>query len=181
MSTLANKKQKPNDKCNCNSSKKFKKCCGYIPSKDSQIEISRIADMSVVSVVKEYIALPDLPMGADIIISKIGIYNYDPTKKDSSDAIKYSVFSALDIFEYPEGKNSDLDYMPNDNVSPVVIIDNHGKKYKVNNLLWFPLCDAHDGILRKQSITGGEVFPVKIFIDGQHQWVTTLLNLCRRG
>jgi hypothetical protein len=149
-------------------------------SKEAQKEKARIADKAVYSLTEEYISLPNLPIG-DIVIDKIGIYNYDFAKGDSGDAIKYGIFNKLDIHEYPEGKNPDLDYMPNDNVSPVVIIDDNGNKYKVNYLLWFPLSDIQNGILYKQSIAGVRVFPVKATICENHQWITTLMNLVGRN
>ena len=71
--------------------------------------------------------------------------------------------------------------MPNDNVSPVVIIDDIGNKYKVNYLLWFPLSDIQNDILYKQSTAGVRVFPVKTTIDEDHQWITTLMNLVGRN
>ena len=50
-------------------------------SKEAQKEKARIADKTVCSLTEEYISLPNLPIG-DIIIDKIGIYNYDFVKGD---------------------------------------------------------------------------------------------------
>ena len=115
--------------------------------------------------VEKYINLPILPTNTEICIANIEIYNFDYQKRDSHDLIKYSTFTSKNPVEYTEGKNKELDYMPNDYVSPVVIIDNNGIQYKVNDLLWFQLSEAYICILMQQYRNNNVILPKKIYID----------------
>ena len=68
--------------------------------------------------------------------------------------------------------------MPDEYISPVVIIDTHGNKFKVNYLYWFPLTDIHDCILI--SVINIKLLPMKIFIDIDYQWLKTLFNILNK-
>lgn len=132
---------------------------------------------SVTYVIKDYIDLPMLPTNTTVVIKKIGIYNWDSWMRKPRDMIQYAMLTAVNPSEFPEGKNKDIDYIPTDNVSPVVVIDTDDKRYRVSYLLWFPLADVHDGTLLKQSLTRSKVFPKTIFIDDNNQWMCELLSL----
>jgi hypothetical protein len=188
-------KQKANDMCSCGSGKKYKKCCKFynelktIQSVSMKTESNRCSGKTEFDIVEEYIKLPRLPTNSEINIDKIGIYNYDSNGRKSADFIKYSTFTSINPTEYQVGKNPSLDYMPDEYVSPVIIINTDGIKYKVDDFLWFPLSDIHDGILIKQGITCKKIFPTKIFIDEivektikgitnkSCKWIITLQNL----
>ena len=79
--------------------------------------------------------------------------------------IKYSTFTSIDPVEYTEGKNKEMDYMPNDYVSPIIIVDSNDKAYKVNDLLWFPLSEIEVALTIKQYKYGNKILPKKIYID----------------
>ena len=135
-----------------------------------------------ITIVKEYVGLPDLPVNCEITIDKIGAYNYNILTNDSNKYIKYAMFTSVDPNKYPVGKNKVMDYMPDDYVSPVVITTIDGIKYKVDDLFWFPLCDVYERILTKQHRTGKRFFPLTIFIDElsknkTNKWISTLKNL----
>lgn len=156
-----------------------------IPSSSSISESSRILKIHVTDLVKQYIDLPLLPTNKEINIDKIGVYNWDTCKRKPKDLIMYSIFTDNNPDEFPLGTNPSLDYMPNDYVSPVIIVDTNGNKYRTKDLYWFPLIDVSDGIILKQSITGKKIFPQKVFIDEDvikngnpsNKWIPTLLNL----
>ena len=95
------------------------------------------------------------------------------------------MLSSENPVEFPLGINPNSDFMPDECVSPVVIIDNNDIRYRVNYLLWFPLTDIHDKILRKQALTQHKILPYKIFIDEgikmeqgtSYKWIVKLFNL----
>ena len=102
--------------------------------------------------------------------------------------LTYSLFTDINPEEYPIGKDNQLDYMPDDQVSPVVIIDTENNKYKIKDLYWFPLTDIHDKIIIKQGKTNKKIFPQRIFIDETkknseghftNKWIVELMNLTR--
>ena len=148
-------------------------------------EHNKIKNSSVMDIVKKYCELPILPTNIEININKIGVYNYNPTKRRPMNLIKYSTFTLINPVEFPLGKDKLNDYMPDEYISPVVIIDTNGIKYRTNYVFWFPLVDISDSIMIKQVITGKKVFPKKIFIDEtelyngkyKNKWMATLLNL----
>ena len=114
---------------------------------------------------KEYIKLPILPTNTEICIDRIEVYNFNYQKNDSHNLIKYSTFTSIDPVEYTEGKNKEMDYMPNDYVSPIIIVDSNDKAYKVNDLLWFPLSEIEVALTIKQYKYGNKILPKKIYID----------------
>lgn len=138
--------------------------------------------------IEEYINLPLLPVNEFITIQKIGIYNWDTINQRHTGLMKYSMFTRLDEDEFPKG-NKKGDYMPDDQVSPVVIINTDGNKYRTKDLFWFGLMDVYDGIMKKQLFTNKKVFPYKLFIDKDtinkefgcpsNKWIGMLRNLSR--
>ena len=149
-------------------------------------ENSRLSTMSPSEMVKQYVDLDDLPINKNIVIDKIAVMNWNPlTRSNTNVGIKYGMFTDINSEKYPEGKDHKMDYMPDEEVSPIIIIDDKGKNYKVDILYWFPLIDVHDGIVLKQSITQERILPNKIFIDESieenggmsNKWVPQLLNL----
>lgn len=153
----------------------------------AKTENIRLSTLSPNQIVKDYDNFEELPTNKEIIIDKIAVINWNPhTRSNISIGIKYKLFTELDPEKYPIGKNPQVDYMPDEEVSPVIIIDISGKKYKTDMIFWFPLIDVHDGIIFKQSITGERIFPQKIFIDKNSNdengnvkniWVSKLLRL----
>jgi len=185
-------KQKPNNICICGSGFKFKKCCGninkvkIIASSLAIDENNRLSNIQGIEFVQEYINLPYLPTNKEITIKQIGIYNWDTLKRCPKQFINYGIFTKINENEYPKGTNLTLDYMEDDYISPVIIIDNDNNKYKVKYILWIPLIDIHDGIIYKQYIIHKKILPYKIFIDDdkilltggiKNKWITELFNL----
>ena len=72
------------------------------------------------------------------------MYNYNPLTKETGNHIQYSMLTSEDPNEFPVGFDANSDYMPDECVSPVVIIDSDDRRYRVSYLLWFPLTDIHD-------------------------------------
>ena len=151
-----------------------------------KVENTRLSTLSPKQIVKEYIDLEELPINKEINIDKIAVMNWDPrTRSNTSMGIKYSLFTELNSEKYPKGDNPQLDYMPDEEVSPIIIIDTEGNKYKIDDLFWFPLIDIHDGIVLKQRISNVRVFPQKILIDKNvdenggvtNTWINKLLRL----
>ena len=172
-------------KKNSNSSEKYDTVMMY--SKSSIEETLRLINTSPFNVVKEYIDLPILPTNEYLNISKIGVYNWDPIKKKHRGLLTYSLFTDINSDEYPAGKDEQLDYMRDDQVSPILFIDTENNRYKINHLFWYPLTDIHDNILIKQGKTGRKIFPQRIFIDEtiktrkgySNNWIVELMNLAR--
>lgn len=104
---------------------------------------------------KYYANLPNLEEKMSIQIAKIGIYHNIP----------YRYLTDQDSNEFPKGKNPALEYMENEKVDPVIIVDTDGKTYKTPVQLWFPLQDVVKRILRIQFLTGRKIFPRTIYID----------------
>ena len=133
----------------------------------------------IFNLIKEYCNLPLLPTNQEITIKKIGVYSYSPLTKETGNHIQYSMLTSENPNEFPVGFDAD------ECVSPVVIIDNDDRRYRVNYILWFPLTDIHDKIVRKQAITHLKIFPHKIFIDEgikvqkgtSYKWIPELFNL----
>lgn len=104
--------------------------------------------------VEAYEELPDLPIGSSINVKKIGCFENK----------LYEDFTFVNPKKYPPGKNPEMDYMPNDKVSPCCIYTNDGTVYKVNHWYWLALSDATLIIAESQSMTG-PILPISIHID----------------
>ena len=152
----------------------------------AKVEATRLSTLSPKEIVKEYNDFEKLPINNYINIDKIAIINWNPlTRSNSSMCIKYRLFTELNPERYPEGSDPNLDYMPDEEVSPVIIIDTDGKKYNTDYLFWFPLIDIHDDILLKQKNINYRVFPHKVLIDQNinengnvtNTWISKLLQL----
>ena len=157
-----------------------------IQSKSMLKENKKCSEMTALELVKEYVNLPYLPTEQEIIIAKIGVYNWNQLTRCSGNCIHYGMFTLIDKDEYNVGTNPALDNMFDEHVSPVVIIDNIGNKFKIKDNFWMALIDIHDGIIEKQSITHKKLLPYKIFIDKDkvtnngvvvNKWISKLFNL----
>lgn len=148
-------------------------------SEAAATECNRIINMDEIDFVFEYCALPLLPTNQEITIKKIGVYNYHPMLKRTNTAFKYSMFSNESGHDFPIGKNPKYDYMPNDYVTPVIIIDNNNNTYRTNYHFWKILADIFSRIVNKQYITGRKVLPFTVFIDEglTNQWLAKLYNI----
>jgi len=145
--------------------------------------INNIKEGSTFHIIKEYIELPSLPTNKEINIRSIGVYNWNPRERKTLKLFKYSTFTFIDSLEYPKGDNCLLDYMPDDYVCPVMIIDTNGNKYKTKPIFWLPLIDISDGALIKHIIVGTKVFPQRVFIDDNitdlfsSKWIQHLIEV----
>ena len=140
--------------------------------------------MSALDIINEYTSLPLLPVSQKITVQKIGVYNWDTQKREARSMMNYGLFTANNLVDYPVAKNPILEYKSDEQVSPVVIIDKQGNKYKTHMIHWFPLIDIHDGIILKQSLTRQKILPFTVFIDENssapkihHKWIQNLFNL----
>ena len=124
--------------------------------------------------VEYYVGLPMLPIGKEIIIKSIRVYNRHPLTQKIGPLMEYSMFSALNPSMYPEGINKHNDYMPTDQVSPVMVIDTSGVEYQTSPLLWLSLA------LINNRISNQNVFPKRVFIDSDNQWMCELMNIAIR-
>ena len=163
-----------------------KKSKRVVLSETARVASKNYKNYTNLEIVKDYMQLEMLPTNKDLIIDKIGVYNWDSVNKKPRNLIKYGLFTSLKPDEFPLGVNPELDYMPEDDVSPVVIISTNGVKYRVDDLLWFPLVEISDAVMLKQGKTGQKVFPQKIFIDEtiineegykSNKWIANLKNL----
>ena len=128
--------------------------------------------------VTDYCALPLLPTNKEVTIRTIGVYNFDPIRLKTNTYMKYSWFSDESITDFPLGENSDLDYMPDDYVAPVVIIDINNNRYRTDYRFWFPLSRIQSKVLKTQGLEGKLVFPMTLFIDEglKPKWLLQLLT-----
>lgn len=97
--------------------------------------------------------------------------------------MNYRLFTEINPSEYPECKNHQIEYRPDEPVSPVVIIDSEGNKYRTHMIHWFLLTDIHDGIILKQSLVRRKILPFAVFIDENKsiplagKWIVEIMNL----
>ena len=131
-------------------------------------------------IIDTYVNLPILPMCMQINVKKIGVFNWNPRQGEPGDMMKYSMFSKLKPLDYPEGVNEDIDYMAEDCVAPVIIVDTQGVVCRTSHELWGILSNIHDGIIIKQGMNGNKIFPKTLFIDHKNFWVCDLLNVVGR-
>ena len=156
-----------------------------IPSYAELEERVKVMNTDINDLLNEYVNLPFLPIGENINIDKIGVYNNDFTNDKTGNNIKYKMLTSIDSKNYPVGVNPQLDYMPEDNVSPVVIIDTKGKKYKTKIIYWVSLTDISNRIMIKQATTGVRVLPYTFLIDDisnnngndLYTWIFKLMNI----
>ena len=128
------------------------------------------------NIIKYYVELPLLPINEKINIAKIVVLNWNSIERQSNNMLTYGMLTHMNPIDFPVGK-TELDYMSDENISPVIIEDTSGIKYRTSYLFWFPLIDIFDGILAKQFITKQKVFPKQIFVDTDTQYMVELLNL----
>jgi hypothetical protein len=128
----------------------------------------------IMNIIEDYTSLPILPTNKEINISKIGIYCWDSIQKESQKIIHYSDFTRILPLEFPVIK-----YLSPEYISPVLLIDTDGKKYRIDKLLWFPLTEIRDSLIKNISLEGDitweHFFPKKIFTDTKNKWINELL------
>lgn len=129
-----------------------------------------IKDDKVLLILLEYLKLPLLPYNSEITIHQIGAYNWNYAGNYSSDIMKYSMLSSIDVDQFPPNS---LNY----NISPIVIVDINKIKYRPHHKFWSELAIIHSKIINKQCNTKSQIFPTTIFIDASDNWVNSLKNL----
>ena len=150
-----------------------------------RVEKLRLANYSVEQLVADYLSLPLLPVNKTVEIDKISIMAYDPILHQAQKCIRYDAFTRANAQEFPPGSNPHKDYMPYEYVSPVIIIDSVGTRFRIHDLWWFALSNIHDGICLKQAMNGVRLLPISVFIDEavttrlgkQVRWISQLRNL----
>ena len=83
-------------------------------------------------IIDTYVHLPIL----QINVKKIGVFNWNPRQGEPGDMMKYSMFSKLKPLDYPAGVNEDVDYMPEDCVATIIIVDTYGVVCRTSHELW---------------------------------------------
>lgn len=153
----------------------------FIPSANVVRETRRMNNLSAQELVQEYVSLPLLPVGVNIQIDCITVWFWDSIKRKSLPRVSYGLFTAKNPDEFPVARDVRYEYAADEQISPVIIKDVDGHKYRVPQLLWFPLIDIYDAIIRKQGKTFKRVLPCSVFIDNLQsnnpmQWMAQLAN-----
>jgi hypothetical protein len=130
--------------------------------------------MSGYDIIKEYISYQSLPTQKEINIFKLGVYNWNQNERISGDSLSYGMFTRTDPIQYP--KHSPF-YSQYDSVSPIILIDTDGIKYRIDHIFWRVLTDICDGVMVKQSLTRKSPFPQSIVIDNRSEWIEQLFRL----
>lgn len=132
----------------------------------------RILSQNVIHTINDYIQLPLLPIGQKITIQKIGVYNWDPIERKTKGIMNYKLFTEINPIEYP--KVFPIDFQA-EQVTPVVIIDSHGNKYKTSRKYWSTLVDIHDSIILSRE----KILPFAITVDKnfESKWIVNLIHL----
>ena len=146
----------------------------FLESRSSRRESERIQYKTPLNIVKEYIGYPELPINKEMYVYKMGVYNWNPNERISLEGIYYHELTSIDSAKFPEENQC---YLPNDFISPVIIIDTDGIKYRTDYKHWRVLIDISDGIILKQSLTNRQNRPLKIFVDGENKWISQLFYL----
>ena len=135
---------------------------------------------------REYVTLPYLPTDTYMKINTIRAYYWNPYERRSQNILQYGLLTTLDPNTYKKGENPLTDFMEEDYVSPVMILDTDGNAYRSNPLFWLPLIRAMDAILIKQAIVQRRLLPQTIYIDEDkidengavsNEWIGTLQTL----
>jgi hypothetical protein len=129
-----------------------------------------------------YLNLPEMDFNKkfdeDLTLECIAPLNHsihigDTFYRKEGNLYKYGEFTKRNEKEYPLGKNPDEEYMPYDNVSPVILKVN-GKIYKASMITWFVLTDCSDAVKAKQYITTKSIYP--IYIKKEKQAIAQVIN-----
>ena len=168
---MTNLKKKSKKKTKTKSYRKNKTNIVTFPSQTMNAENNRTSNITAMDLVKEYTELPFLPDNIKINIDKLGVYNWNTELKVSNDLLKYNLFTSIDSEEYPVG-------LTDKSVSPVIIIDTNGTKYKVKHINWVKLAHISDAIMLTQGRTGIKILPTKICTDDK--WISKLSEIFRK-
>lgn len=147
-----------------------------VPSKESINQSLKIASQSEEEIATDYLNLPTLPVNQKLKIDKIGIINFKCLTKQHLGHLTYGTFRKLNPELFFACQDPELDYEDDDQVSPAIIISGENK-YRVDQVLWFPLSDIIVNILKKQGATGKKLLPIEVDIDSKNQWMVPLFNL----
>lgn len=126
---------------------------------------TQLSEITALEFVKEYVSLPYLPTEQHVNISDIYVYNWDPVTNTSTNFIKYGMLTAIDSVGYKKCSVPEFEYSPDENVSPTVIVDTVGNKFKTADDFWVVLRGIRLGICEKERVLGTRILPFKIFID----------------
>ncbi|XP_054262029.1 uncharacterized protein LOC128986003 isoform X2 [Macrosteles quadrilineatus] len=143
-------------------------------------ESERLQNLSESQVAEDYLRNPPLPVNQEITIDKLGILNFNLITKEHNGLLRYGALRIKRPDLFPEAKDPEFDYTDEEQVSPVIVISGD-KKYRTDQLLWFPLSDAIAGITMRQGVIRKKLLPIKVMIDEKNQWVARLLNLAKMG
>lgn len=147
-----------------------------VPSADSIRNSVNMSTQTPEQIVDDYLSLPKLPYGQTITVDKIVCLNYNPMSKSSSTLLKYRLFRERCPEDFPPCQDPQMDYTDDDDVSPVMFISG-STKYRVKQLLWFPLCDAFSQILARQGKLNRKLLPIQLLIDEKDQFMVKIMNL----
>uniref|UniRef100_A0A6C0C668 Uncharacterized protein n=1 Tax=viral metagenome TaxID=1070528 RepID=A0A6C0C668_9ZZZZ len=114
-------------------------------------------------IVKDYINLQQLPENVNMTISQIQKLNFNKEKKTVGHILNYGLFTSVAPNLFPS--NSLFDYVANDCVSPIIIIDDNGNRYRINHIYW-----------QMVTMLPDDIFPIKVFVDEKHTWINNLIN-----
>lgn len=136
-----------------------------------------LKNMSMHDIVDTYISLPEIRMNREIVLTKIGIYNWKSDTRTSEQQVQYKQFTA----KLPESFPVDsLQYAQADYVSPVVLFDESNIEYRVDAAVWLPLADIFDGAAVKQGSNKLVIFPIALYIDDNREWINELYHAVGR-
>lgn len=148
----------------------------FVPSNASITESARLSTQSEEEIAKEYLSYPELPLNQKLKIDKIGIINFNCVTKETLGQLKYGTFRKINPELFLACKDPEMDFEDHDQVTPAVIISGE-QKFRVDQLLWFPLSDIMNKIIMKQGRIGRKLLPIEVFIDNRNQWMVPLFNL----
>lgn len=149
-----------------------------VQSNSAVEEALRLSNQSEEEIARDYLNYPMVPINQTLRIDKIGIINFNCFTKEKLGNLTYGAFRKLDPELFFPCKDPKLDYEDHEQVAPAVIISGD-QKYRVDQLLWYPLSDIIVDIIKTQGRTGRKLLPVEVFIDENNQWMVPLFNLTR--
>lgn len=125
--------------------------------------------------IHEYMSYDTLPYNSVFVLKKIVVINYDIKLNKTLNLIQYKNFRSLYPYEFNETLDSRLDYEDDDYVTPVILIDDENKKYRIEECFWLYFCDKVYNL-----ICFPDIFPLKFKLvnhEGNHKWLRFLSAL----
>lgn len=106
-----------------------------------------------------YAKLPPLPNNKKLVISNIGVYNYNAITRTVGRDVTMELLNSLnkEAFSLIKGYTGF--------VSPVVIVDENLTAYRTCPHLWTSLTVMHDAILVSQGLFLKKVLPITTTVD----------------